>query len=248
MGNSLLAVRDINHKYIVVGKRKKMKKRIIALLLVTTILPCNLYAAESESEMTYDELLSKYEELLEKYNELETKFEELIGNQNVEMQTPSEASENEAVEYGPGVYKVGTDMPAGTYFLTITTPGRIGYVAVSADSNADDIIYNEIFDQNVIAEFYDGEYVDLSRCSAARYTKKEHVDLTAANFEAEIGVHLPSGEYRLEIATPNRTGYYVIYSDNRFHDIITNDVFENNCYVTVSDGQFLIIKNAHIIQ
>ena len=225
-----------------------MKKKIIALLLAITVLPCNAFAAEAETEMSYDELLAKYEELQEKYDELEAKLEELIGDQEIEEQTPAEVSENEAVTYGPGVYKIGSDMPAGTYFLTITNPERIGYVSVSLDSNSDDIIYNEVFDQNVIAEFKENEYVNLSHCSASLYTRKESVDLTATNFEAEIGVHLPAGEYELKVSDSDGIGYYVIYSDNRFSEIISNDVFENNCYVTVSDGQFFLVKDAYLVQ
>ena len=40
-----------------------MKKKIVALLLAITVLPCNVFAAEAETEMSYDELLAKYEEL-----------------------------------------------------------------------------------------------------------------------------------------------------------------------------------------
>lgn len=224
-----------------------MKKKIAAILLAVAVLPCNAFAAEVETEMSYDELLAKYEELQEKYIELEAKLEELTGDQDVKEQTPADAYQGDVLQYTSGMYKVGVDMEPGVYFLT-TDYKYGGYVTVSRDANQDDLIYIETFDQNLIAEFRDGEYVTIDHAIASTYTRTEPVNLELDNFEVEIGVHLPAGEYKLEATDPLFGGYYTIYSDNRFDDIVAINDFENIGYVTVSDGQFLVIRHGRIIQ
>ena len=63
----------------------------------------------------------------------------------------------------------------------------------------------------------------------------------------KIGVNLPAGEYRLD-ATADRGGYYCIYPDSRQQDILSNDNFEGQAYVSVSDGQYLVLSNCIIGQ
>lgn len=41
---------------------------------------------------------------------------------------------------------------------------------------------------------------------------------------------------------------YTIYSDSRFDDIVAINIFNDNCYVSVKDGQFLIVKRANIVK
>lgn len=55
----------------------------------------------------------------------------------------------------------------------------------------------------------------------------------------KIGSDMPAGEYKL-IPTSSLGGYYAIKSDSTGIDnIIENDNFENQTYVTVSEGQYL---------
>ncbi len=55
----------------------------------------------------------------------------------------------------------------------------------------------------------------------------------------KIGSDMPAGEYKLT-PTSSLGGYYAVLSDSTGEDnIITNDNFENQTYVTVSEGQYL---------
>lgn len=140
-------------------------------------------------------------------------------------------------KYTSDFYKVGSDIPVGEYM--IFAEGGHGYFCVSADSNQDDITFNDNFDYNSIVTVNDGEYLELSDCHAIPFEESPDVELTGSGM-FKIGTHIPAGEYKLE-ATGGH-GYYCIYPDSRQDDIISNDNFESQNYVTVSDGQYLVLS------
>lgn len=136
--------------------------------------------------------------------------------------------------YSSGQYKVGTDIPAGEYILF--AGGETGYFCVSSDSNADNILLNDNFEYNSIITVQDGEYLELTRCYAVGMSDNLDID-TSGTGMFKVGTHIPAGEYKLEAG--NEKGYYCIYSDSRHGDIIANNNFDGQTYVTVSDGQYL---------
>lgn len=158
--------------------------------------------------------------------------------------------EKKVTAYPSGMYKVGSDMPAGEYMLYAESAS--GYLCVSSDANQDDIIFNENFGNNLIATFEEGEYVDLSRCIALKYDElPADIDESIEKYLDEgamykIGTNLKAGEYKLE-ATSEYGGYYCVYSSSRHDDIISNDNFDNNTYVNVSDGEYLLLSRCKII-
>ncbi|MFR1883007.1 MAG: hypothetical protein ACLTL2_00025 [Blautia sp.] len=167
--------------------------------------------------------------------------------------TPEEATPEETApkvsSYGPGVLKVGTDMPAGEY-IVINSSGRSGYFSVNSDANGDDILFNDNFEYNSIITVNDGEYLELSSALAYPFDEwcsQNTLDTTKEGSMYKVGVNLPAGEYRLD-ATADRGGYYCIYPDSRQQDIISNDNFEGQAYVSVSDGQYLVLSNCIIGQ
>lgn len=149
--------------------------------------------------------------------------------------------------YEAGQYKVGADMDAGQYVLMAT--GSIsGYFCVSSDANGNDILFNDNFETNSIIEVKNGEYVELNRCMAidlddsyARCTIK--TSKTGVMFR--VGYDIQPGEYKL-IAESGKTGYYCIYNDARHDKIISNDNFKNSSYVSVKQGQYLILNRCTI--
>ena len=55
----------------------------------------------------------------------------------------------------------------------------------------------------------------------------------------KVGSEIPAGEYKLTTTT-SVSGYYAILKDSSGTDnIIANDNFDNQSYVTVKDGQYL---------
>lgn len=162
---------------------------------------------------------------------------------------PTQEPISEMTSYGPGTLKVGADIPAGEYVL-LATGSRSGYFAVCSDANCDDILFNDNFDTNSIITVYDGEFLNLSRCEAiseeefhSEYTIKSSVSGTML----KVGVDLEAGEYKL-LCESDQSGYYCIYNDSRQSDIISNDNFENSSYVSVEDGQYLVLSRCYIEQ
>lgn len=147
--------------------------------------------------------------------------------------------------YTESKYKAGQDIPEGEYVIFVNKNVSRGYFSVSTDSNEKNIITNDNFEYNTIVYIKDGEYLKLSRSYAVPIT-----DVAALNTDGtgmfKIGVHLPAGEYKL-IADVDSSGYYCIYNDNRQDDIECNDNFKGNTYVTVKEGQYLLLSRCKIV-
>lgn len=68
--------------------------------------------------------------------------------------------------YGDGMYRVGTDIPAGEYKLTASS-GTLGYWEVTNSSTADaDIVGNDNFSGSTYVTVSNGQYLKLERCVA----------------------------------------------------------------------------------
>lgn len=149
--------------------------------------------------------------------------------------------------YKPGMYKVGTDMPAGEYLLTSNTSA---YFDISKDStgNLASIIANGIFTNRSIVTVSAGQYLTLRDCEAylfasAPAAKPANGYLPEGMYK--VGVDLPAGEYKV---IPDGSGYLEVSSDSTHSllSIVTNDIFEDERYITVKDGQYLTLRSAKL--
>ncbi len=146
-------------------------------------------------------------------------------------------------------YKVGTDIPAGTYFLQPTSYIS-AYMCISSDANQDDIIENDNFDGQRYIEVKSGQYLELSRCYAisAEYAPKAEPDADGYLSEGmyKVGYDIPAGEYKLA-ATSEYGGYCAIYNKPLgTGKIQSNDNFDSSKYVTVKKGQYLYLSRAKV--
>lgn len=146
--------------------------------------------------------------------------------------------------YQPGMYKVGTDLPEGEY-LFIATGSIDAYVCVSTDSNQDDIVENENFPYSFFVTVEDGQYLEASRCLFAMVDSQIvsiNEDGSVGEGMYRIGIDIPAGEYRLE-TNSDFGGYWCIYNSTVIpFDIENNHNFKSSTYVTVKDGQYLILN------
>ena len=63
----------------------------------------------------------------------------------------------------------------------------------------------------------------------------------------KVGEDIPAGEYTLE-ALDGEEGYIEVTSDSRhtLESIITNDLFNNNKIITLTDGQYVLFNSAKL--
>lgn len=146
-----------------------------------------------------------------------------------------------------GMYKVGSDIPAGEYFLECT--GMSAYVEVSSSSSGtlEDIVTNDNFSSFRFVEVKDGQYLTVT---GAKFKPADKATVPAAKdgvYEGgmyRVGKDIPAGEY---LVTPESgMSAYVEVSaaaSGLLDDIVTNDNITAQMYITVKDGQYLTVVN-----
>lgn len=159
------------------------------------------------------------------------------------VQTPAEP----ANKYTEGQYKIGLDMPAGSYVFFPSKRGDSGYFCCTTDANGDDIISNDHFDTYSIYEVLQGEYLELSDCYAVPMEEATIPDTGYTDGTYIVGIHIPAGEYKVKSIVDGRSGYYCIYSDLRRDDIVANDYFEGSGYIELHNGDVVILERCQII-
>lgn len=149
----------------------------------------------------------------------------------------------------PGTYKVGTEIAPGEYVLMCNN-NYGAYYSINKDSTGSlgSIINNDNFAYNAIIKVQDGQYLGLSRCTLSPISEMPLIDYTKGTM-FKIGYHLPPGEYKLQ-ANSQYGGYYAVLKDTSgsIYDIVANDNFQGQTYVTVQDGQYLELSRCTIAE
>lgn len=150
--------------------------------------------------------------------------------------------------YYAGMYRIGTDMPSGEYYLfSQSNYGAYFEIDRDASGSYESIIANDNFNYNSIVTVSAGQYLKLDSCYAIpiAYAKVS----TAGEGMFKVGRDISAGEYKL-ISTNSFGGYYEVAA-SALHDIdsiISNDNFEGTRYVTVQNGQYLKLSGCKIIK
>ena len=182
--------------------------------------------------------------------------QELVEMQNPSAQTSSTNSSSSEDPLGLGIktysegqYKVGTDIEPGIYVI-LNTKGSSTYFCLSSDANADDIIENGNFSCNTYIDIREGEYLQFRNAVAFLaddlYSAGRTITTSLDGCMLAIGKDLPAGEYKVK--ADGDTGYYCIFSSSRQDDIVSNDNFSGEKYVTVKEGQYIELSRCHLIQ
>lgn len=147
---------------------------------------------------------------------------------------------------GSGEYKVGEDIDPGEYYVKCDSSNL--YVEVASDSSGDleSIIYNLNTKGGVYITVEDGEYLEISGGNLYELDKAPDRGPEDGYYKEgmyKVGEDIPAGEYNVEAS--DGLAYIEVSSDSRhqIEDIVTNDNFENNEFITVEDGQYLTLSN-----
>ena len=168
------------------------------------------------------------------------------GSSGSSSQSASSGTPSKTVNWHKeGMYKVGTDIPAGEYVVQNTSDLSC-YIEVSSDSSGefDSIITNDNLDTFGYITLQDGQYFTVNR---GRFAAEAEVQITSKNGVYsegmyKVGKDLPAGEYKVT-CNSEYSCYIEVSSDStgNFDSIITNDNFDGEKYVTVSEGQYLTV-------
>ena len=143
-----------------------------------------------------------------------------------------------AVWYDAGMYEVGKDIPAGTYYIEAT--GNIS-AYFSLDKNASgkfsSIIANDNFSTFTYIKAKKGQYLTVDRgmfTLAADAPKPQAYNGVYDEGMYRVGKDIPAGKYKLT-ATSDYMGYVEIDRNcsHRFRAIISNANFSKTKYVKV---------------
>lgn len=216
-----------------------MKKKIVAFLIAGTMTlslsACSGSSSSSSSDIS-DNVSSVVSSAVSSISDAVDEVTEAKGEDSQEAQVQT---------WKDGMYKVGSDIPAGEYVLIASASG---YFQLSSDSTGsfESIIANDNFDTNTIVTISEGQYLTLTRCTAYGINDAPALD-TSKEGMFKVGKDLAAGEYKIH---SDSDGYVQVSSssDHSFESIVSNDNFSGDSYITVSDGQYLTLTRANIVQ
>lgn len=141
-----------------------------------------------------------------------------------------------------GTYKVGSEIPAGQYYLEGS-----GYFALMSDSSGslEAIIANDNYSGNSIVDLAEGQYFQLKGSSAypIEYASiEERTEFSDGVYR--VGIDMPAGEYKVD--SKSGMGYIEVASDasHTLDSIIANEIVEGSTYQSVDDGQYVKLSGA----
>lgn len=165
-----------------------------------------------------------------------------LTNSNNETQTNSNI-------YGEGMYKVGTDIPEGEYFVYCTN-SMFCYFEVASDSSGTltSIVANDNIATFAFVTVKTGQYLKVS---GGKFIKAADASVPGpdanGNYGAgmyRVGTDIPAGEYKIT-CTGNLWCYIEVSSDSSgtLSSIVSNDNIDTFAYITVSEGQYLTVND-----
>lgn len=150
-----------------------------------------------------------------------------------------------------GMYKVGTDIQPGEYI--IQPQGDAAYYAVSVDSSSsmDSIVANDLIAGcPVYVTVRSGQYLTVQ---SAKFTEADSYEARPSNPIKQgmyrVGRDIPAGEYK--VTSAGMATYCAVQKDsfNTLGSILSNDaLFDGSKYITVRDGQYLLIKDCTAVR
>ena len=158
---------------------------------------------------------------------------------------PDRAPETIQASYSAGEYLVGTDIPAGEYYLDAR--GQRCYYEVTKDSSGDleSIVENGNTTSTVYITVEDGQYFSFKRGKVVPAESRKtdiQTELKAGMYK--VGVDIQPGEYKLTAGEDK--AYVAVYKTTKassgIRAIRTNDNFTGNKYQKVKDGEYLLLK------
>lgn len=166
--------------------------------------------------------------------------------ENGSVAVREDADQPESDWIGAGTYKVGSDIPAGEYYIRVT--GLSCYYQVAADSSGtlDSIITNGNISSNAYQTVVDGQYLQVSDGEFTLASNMQGMTKLERYPDGmyKVGVDIDAGEYKITAGTSGCYFAVLSSSNGTLDDIISNQNLDAGVgdYITVTDGQYLEIR------
>lgn len=167
--------------------------------------------------------------------------------QSVSATTSNSTQPTEKKWIPEGMYKIGTDIPEGEYFVWATS--YFCSVQVSSDSSGSvaSNITTEMCDTFMFISVRSGQYLDVSGGSfvpaniAPVPEMQENGTYKPGMYR--VGIDIPAGEYK--VAATDDFCYIQVLKDSfgLISSHVNTEYVDGQAYVTVIEGQYLSVKN-----
>lgn len=143
--------------------------------------------------------------------------------------------------YGSGVYKVGTDIPAGEYLLVST--GTASFYT-STDAAGNDRIGNGLPKPTLYATLRAGEYATFNSLKIYPIASAPKIGVNADGTfvpgQYKVGRDFPAGDYVIDYQGSTTIGHLRVDSNslNLTNSIVGADLYRGRIYVTLSAGDY----------
>lgn len=173
--------------------------------------------------------------------------------ENTVQDTPQETENEKAAAFiKEGMYKIGSDLPAGEYILFNETV-LPSYYQVTTDSTGslESIVSNDNFNGNRYITVSEGQYLEFRE--AKGYTLENAPELKPVNGRYEEGMYkvgrdIDPGEYKLIPISESVSSYVEVAKDSKgsVYSIVSNDNFQSEKYISISKGQYIKLIGCYI--
>ena len=151
-----------------------------------------------------------------------------------------------------GTYQVGTDIEPGEY-LVFSNGITLLENTKNQSGNPESIVFNVALDgrSHTYVTLLEGEYFTLK--GGEMYPVASAPTIKPANGiykdgQYKVGTDIPAGSYTLLVEDESDIGFYEISKNSRqdMMDLLVSDVVEGETSITVTNGQYLTIRNAYL--
>ena len=146
------------------------------------------------------------------------------------------------------MYKVGSEIPSGEYYL-VASGGLPAYYQIDADSSGefDSIISNRNIEAFAFLTADSGQYLTVAR---GKLYPAEDASVPGPDSDGtygagmyRVGIDIPADEYKVT-ASGGLPCYLEVAADSygTLGSIVSNENFDGSMYISVYDGQYLTVN------
>lgn len=228
------------------GKSETARQKVFTLVISLSVVAV-ITAVAFVQDLLQDKIVEKIDERIDENSN--SSLSVTIPEIDIpEFDIPEKETAEEGV-YPRGEYVVGEDIPAGVYLLCSDDLGDSvpdGFGAAYAYLIDDtDTVFDSWFEHSRYAKLEDGQYLDLSWCSAydiSMHTIENNPFEHSGMFK--VGVDVEAGTYEVKAIDDNAMYFYYVHGSlEDFNDSAMYDYFRENygkkTEVILEDGQYL---------